>query len=682
MGVSDRSSLARLLLSGISAATLLLGLISAPPVLAQEKSQQTTDPLFWGLSTTFPFCSWWIETSTQDSNILYPDTNAAYWTVPFQLNSDDVITLRGYFIDARYFSLQVYNSQGQLDSSEGSPSLTDFQLTPDQGSVNPWASDGGYPVTAQSYTVSISSKQARPADAVNWLPMPTPQQIPQTQNPQARNFGFLMLRVYMPNTPPFPPDVLSASGSTQTTAFDQIAQVLPTMSVTKVAGATSDLPQCSARQADLLMRDSAAGKDLEYIFAGSEISTVSEQEPDSSNAKLQQKIDDFRATLNVKDIKGNRLLFQRISSLPTNEALSLIDQMSESGGGAQFAAELSGNEGSNKQLIKGNDREEIIKFCQLTECSSAGDFFRPTQTQTPFPNLDSAYVASKYQLDAGDALVVTLRLPTTPWNSGSGSDPVLWPVEALQLRYLSFCNYVYQPPFPVVVNQSPQGPIWGCSNDVQIHEESNGSQIATAVATRNKDKPAQTDSLKDFVWLPLSQENSNSQHVFAVRNMLPFYVSPDDQFTNSATNIQRTNDPTAAAVAMASYYPVVAVCEVKLLEKLGSVDCAKQYKRNTICGPRGNPGQAKKIETVRSVASCLRLIRRVLEPAPSDREVARCLLGVTTDCGQYKSRMRKYKSAELARAFTDHAAYATVEAQRNQREEMLVRETIKNWSRN
>ena len=62
MGVSDRSSLARLLLSGISAATLLLGLISAPPVLAQEKSQQTTDPLFWGLSTTFPFCSWWIET--------------------------------------------------------------------------------------------------------------------------------------------------------------------------------------------------------------------------------------------------------------------------------------------------------------------------------------------------------------------------------------------------------------------------------------------------------------------------------------------------------------------------------------------------------------------------------------------------------------------------------------------
>jgi len=73
--------------------------------------------------------------------------------------------------------------------------------------------------------------------------------------------------------------------------------------------------------------------------------------------------------------------------------MSLIEQMSESGGGAQFAAELSGYEGSNKPLIKGNDREESIKFCQLTECSSAGDFFRPTQTQTPFPNLDSAYVA-------------------------------------------------------------------------------------------------------------------------------------------------------------------------------------------------------------------------------------------------------------------------------------------------
>jgi hypothetical protein len=72
----------------------------------------------------------------------------------------------------------------------------------------------------------------------------------------------------------------------------------------------------------------------------------------------------------------------------------------------------------------------------------------------------------------------------------------------------------------------------------------------------------------------------------------------------------------------------------------------------------------------------------MLEPASSDREVARCLLEVTTDCGQYKSRIRKYKSAELARAFTDHAAYATVEAQRNQREEMLVRKTIRNWSRN
>ncbi|MGA0980877.1 MAG: hypothetical protein ACO3UX_13115, partial [Candidatus Nanopelagicales bacterium] len=29
-----------------------------------------------------PECAWWVETSMSTTNVLYPDTAAAYWTMP------------------------------------------------------------------------------------------------------------------------------------------------------------------------------------------------------------------------------------------------------------------------------------------------------------------------------------------------------------------------------------------------------------------------------------------------------------------------------------------------------------------------------------------------------------------------------------------------------------------------
>ena len=89
--------------------------------------------------------------------------------MPFAIDDDAQLTLRGYFPDTRYFSIQVYDESGQPDTSVGTTGITDYQLVPDTGSANPWQTQDPYPSDPQTYTLTISSDSARPSDATNWL---------------------------------------------------------------------------------------------------------------------------------------------------------------------------------------------------------------------------------------------------------------------------------------------------------------------------------------------------------------------------------------------------------------------------------------------------------------------------------------------------------------------------------
>jgi hypothetical protein len=100
-------------------------------------------------------------------NFALPDTAADYWAIEFKVRAGLRITLSGQYPDSRYFSVQVYDSQTMPFTENGvSSSLSDYQIEPDPGSINPWqhqAPPGG------TYTVTIRS-DVSPGE-VNTLPL-------------------------------------------------------------------------------------------------------------------------------------------------------------------------------------------------------------------------------------------------------------------------------------------------------------------------------------------------------------------------------------------------------------------------------------------------------------------------------------------------------------------------------
>ncbi|MBM3690194.1 MAG: hypothetical protein FJW80_11200 [Actinobacteria bacterium] len=182
-------------------------------------------------------CAWWVETSMQTTNVLYPDTAAAYWTMPYLTDEAELIEVNGVYLDARYFAIQAYGADAQLfESPAGQESaIADFQIQPNAGSVNPWdtpAQPGG------SWTVTLSD--APLVGVKNLLPLspqgavePLIREIPATT-------AFLMIRVYLP-----------AEG------FSALRPLLPEVTITDRGGIVRTLEPCSPTQRKAL----AATKD-------------------------------------------------------------------------------------------------------------------------------------------------------------------------------------------------------------------------------------------------------------------------------------------------------------------------------------------------------------------------------------------------------------------------------------
>ena len=59
-------------------------------------------------------CSWPLETSVDSLlNVAYPDTNAAYWTMPIDTSRWSSVLITGTFPAARFVSFTTYDAQGQ-----------------------------------------------------------------------------------------------------------------------------------------------------------------------------------------------------------------------------------------------------------------------------------------------------------------------------------------------------------------------------------------------------------------------------------------------------------------------------------------------------------------------------------------------------------------------------------------
>jgi hypothetical protein len=115
-----------------------------------------------------------------------PDTAAKYWLEPFHVAPGLRIVVSGTFPDARYASLQVYDAKTAPFTSNGvSSALADYQITPDQGSVNPWqqqAAPGGH------FTVTLREDVAPGQGST----------LPLAPLGTTTGQGYLEYRVYLP----------------------------------------------------------------------------------------------------------------------------------------------------------------------------------------------------------------------------------------------------------------------------------------------------------------------------------------------------------------------------------------------------------------------------------------------------------------------------------------------------
>jgi len=120
-------------------------------------------------------------------NFAYPDTGVGYWAARFSLPAGAHLELRGRYPHSRYMSLNAYRSGTPVDS------LTDVQVRPDPGSVNPFVAGKRRNLAAirRAWTASVVNDPA-PAAAEN-----------RARNtlyaPPEAGIQELMYRVYVPD---------------------------------------------------------------------------------------------------------------------------------------------------------------------------------------------------------------------------------------------------------------------------------------------------------------------------------------------------------------------------------------------------------------------------------------------------------------------------------------------------
>lgn len=171
-----------LLLRALAVSSVLLALLSpfaAPSVVAAQSLAPSP--------ASVQGCAWPVAASITTSNVLGPDSNAAYWLEPFVVQSNLRIIVSGRFPDARYASFTVYDSATHAFTRNGVYSaLADYQIAPEPGSVNPWqkqAPPGGH------FTVTLRADIA-PHEA-NTLPLAP-------AGTATGRHGYIVYRVYLP----------------------------------------------------------------------------------------------------------------------------------------------------------------------------------------------------------------------------------------------------------------------------------------------------------------------------------------------------------------------------------------------------------------------------------------------------------------------------------------------------
>jgi hypothetical protein len=196
-------------------------------------------------------------------------------------------------------------------------------------------------------------------------------------------------------------------------------------------------------------------------------------------------------------------------------------------------------------------------------------FVPPSGNDIPFPNTTSGYAAAFFTPQAGKVVVIQAKVPSSPFDYHGGERPAPWPRNdkaRWQVRYWSLCNYVYAPPYPVVVAPGPNGStLYGCAADLQV--PTTGQGYATVVLSYPDDRPSNATAANGIAWLPMSTSDPAAVEQVSLRNMListTFNESPKSATGNSVADAQQ---------ALGAYYPQAAMCDVATFESGGAAAC-------------------------------------------------------------------------------------------------------------
>ena len=215
-------------------ALISLGLLAASPTaLGGTSPRDSTVTRADDAGRSAPECAWWVETSTTKSNVLYPDTAAAYWTMAYDASVVDEVQIDGTYLDTRYFALQVYGADAQLFTVDGTEyAIADYQIEPDTGAVNPYQQDAA---PGGAWSVTLSNDPA--TSATNQLPLaPTTSVTPLLPGTPSTTV-YMMIRAYLP-----------ADG------FAALRPELPDVTITERGGLTRTLTPCTGQQRQALSK--------------------------------------------------------------------------------------------------------------------------------------------------------------------------------------------------------------------------------------------------------------------------------------------------------------------------------------------------------------------------------------------------------------------------------------------
>jgi hypothetical protein len=212
----------------------------------------------------FPGCAWPVESAPATGNVAAPDPFATFWLTPFLATPGDSITIRGAFPASRFMSFAVYNDSFQLFTNQvhgkSVPSdLSDYQITPDRGTTNPWRT--GHVRKGQRFTIRLlpvaTAAQRRSENAIPMID----QHPPATPSGPA-GVGYVVFRAYLAAgagaTVRLPTITVTQGGRSTTLAQCRPGSTSRLASTTSVTSATTSASAVSAAVLEGLRDDGVA----------------------------------------------------------------------------------------------------------------------------------------------------------------------------------------------------------------------------------------------------------------------------------------------------------------------------------------------------------------------------------------------------------------------------------------